>query len=732
MANQQPRTLVVTTNHFRILNLPTESFYQYNVSIKYKEERTPSKRIEKGVAREVFLTLQANEPQLFTPRAIYDGMSIAFSTNMHIHANTFEVVLGRTVFIVAISPVTTIQAADIQALVTPRNPQLPRGDNLAAITLLQHIVRQAPNLSVRPAVGQLLVNVDVSTVAVYQSGGLVELVMAFLDVSDARKMIEQMSHQRTFDSVSRFLKGLLLAKPKVNSPGNWTHGKKISGLVANAGQETFVDQNNVTLSVESYFAAKYNYQLRLPGCFGVKIGRTAVFPAEVCMVMPGQLYKKRLDEDQQRKFIQSATQKPSDRLHDIGQAVFGRNQVFNYNKADFLGKMRIQTEPEQVEGKLLPNTQLKFGRGQTKAIQYGKWNVVQYEYAEPKAITNFAVISFVPGSLNRDVKPFVKALLEVMRSRGVSLSKVDFNQVIMKECSPAQIKQELIKLYEELKATRKPEFILVVLPFSAADLKRTVKYWSNAMVGIPTQCVRDKKYNTQKGLKLDQYCNNVALKINAKIGGVNSMVSSSSLNLNNLSTMIVGCDVSHPGPGAQKPSVASLVASMDQEVTKYASFARVQTPRLEMILEIKEMFTDALKEHVSYHNRGKEPEKWVYPLQHIIVYRDGVSEGEYEKLRSEIAQIHECLRTYPSAKTPKLTFIVVTKRHHVRFFISDSLAKQDTNLKNNAPAGLVVDEGVVDDQYPNFFLLSHSGLQGTSCPSHYIVLENQYGIPKTE
>ena len=44
-----------------------------------------------------------------------------------------------------------------------------------------------------------------------------------------------------------------------------------------------------------------------------------------------------------------------------------------------------------------------------------------------------------------------------------------------------------------------------------------------------------------------------------------------------------GCDVTHPSPGVRRPSVASLVASNDRELSKYRVEYAVQNPRAEII-----------------------------------------------------------------------------------------------------------------------------------------------------
>ncbi|KAL5198759.1 hypothetical protein ABZP36_002271 [Zizania latifolia] len=120
-----------------------------------------------------------------------------------------------------------------------------------------------------------------------------------------------------------------------------------------------------------------------------------------------------------------------------------------------------------------------------------------------------------------------------------------------------------------------------------------------------------------------QFLANVALKINAKAGGRNTVfaVRSESLPVvSNKPTIIFGAGVTHPGAlDDSSPSIAS--------VTKYNSVVRAQGHRVEIISD----------------------------LEGIV--RDGVSEGQFKQawkgLYNDKAQI---------------TFVVVQKRHHTRLF----------------------------------------------------------------
>uniref|UniRef100_A0A0D3GPF2 Piwi domain-containing protein n=1 Tax=Oryza barthii TaxID=65489 RepID=A0A0D3GPF2_9ORYZ len=102
-------------------------------------------------------------------------------------------------------------------------------------------------------------------------------------------------------------------------------------------------------------------------------------------------------------------------------------------------------------------------------------------------------------------------------------------------------------------------------------------------MGIITQCiVPSVKMN-------DQYYTNVLLKINAKLGGMNSKLSLEHRHMipivNQTPTLILGMDVSHGSPGrADVPSIAAVVGSRCWPlISRYRASVRTQSPKVEMI-----------------------------------------------------------------------------------------------------------------------------------------------------
>jgi len=89
---------------------------------------------------------------------------------------------------------------------------------------------------------------------------------------------------------------------------------------------------------------------------------------------------------------------------------------------------------------------------------------------------------------------------------------------------------------------RKPKtpavsFVLVAIPESR-ELRTAIKQWGDVERGVATQIVRASKLHGAN----NQYCNNLALKINIKLGGANVTTTPPSLqSILKLGTMVCDC-----------------------------------------------------------------------------------------------------------------------------------------------------------------------------------------------
>ncbi|KAF9513581.1 hypothetical protein BS47DRAFT_1295982, partial [Hydnum rufescens UP504] len=218
---------------------------------------------------------------------------------------------------------------------------------------------------------------------------------------------------------------------------------------------------------------------------------------------------------------------------------------------------------------------------------------------------------------------------------------------------------------------------------------------------------------------------NLALKINGKLGGINNTITNAWFS--EQPTMIIGADVSHPAPESKMPSISAFVFTHDRRsCSDYLALSAVQEPRMEKINDLSGMFKASCLIDIPHLK---------YIPKRIVIYRDGVSEGEFKTIYQEevgaimssdlalmiLAETFEELREPPS----KITFVVVGKRHHIRFFPSEG---QPADRNGNCMAGTVVDTNIVHPVYDDFYLQSQKGLIGTSRSGHYTLLHDDNGI----
>lgn len=266
-----------------------------------------------------------------------------------------------------------------------------------------------------------------------------------------------------------------------------------------------------------------------------------------------------------------------------------------------------------------------------------------------------------------------------------------------------------------------------------------MKRVGDTVLGMATQCVQAKNVNKTSPQTLSNLC----LKINVKLGGINSiLVPSIRPKVFNEPVIFLGADVTHPPAGDnKKPSIAAVVGSMDAHPSRYSATVRVQQHRQEIIQELSSMVRELLI--MFYKSTGG------YKPHRIILYRDGVSEGQFPHvLQHELTAIREACIKLEADYRPGITFIVVQKRHHTRLFCADK--KEQSGKSGNIPAGTTVDVGITHPTEFDFYLCSHQGIQvsgdgngrkeyavikcvcgfvflcwffqGTSRPSHYHVL----------
>ena len=149
------------------------------------------------------------------------------------------------------------------------------------------------------------------------------------------------------------------------------------------------------------------------------------------------------------------------------------------------------------------------------------------------------------------------------------------------------------------------------------------------LVGLVTQCVNFSKIQRMRNLR--NYCSNLLHTINAKLSGENKQIVDLQTSIK---TMFIGADVQHTKNNfeGELPSMAAVVASMNFECTLTNQRVSRQWPingkqSEEAILQLQSMVEELL---VAYQERNGD----VLP-EHIVFYRDGVDDGQFDRVRNE-------------------------------------------------------------------------------------------------
>ncbi|GFP97604.1 protein argonaute 4 [Phtheirospermum japonicum] len=571
--------------------------------------------------------------------------------------------------------------------------------------------------SFRTTQSGLSLNIDVSTTMIIQPGPVADFLVANQNVKDPYSV--------DWAKAKRTLKNLRVK----TSPTNQEF--KITGLSDKCCRDqTFTlkqkskdDEGEIEVTVYDYFVKQRNIDLRysadLP-CINVgKPKRPTYFPIELCSLVSLQRYTKSLSTFQRASLVEKSRQKPQERMSVLSNAL----KINNYDAEPMLRScgVSINSSFTQVEGRILPTPKLKVGNGEDLFARNGRWNFNNKKLAHASKIEKWAVVNF---SARCDVRNLVRELIKVGRMKGVAVEDPFdvFDENPQFRRAPPTVRVD--KMYEEVQAKLPgpPKFLLCLLPERKnCDIYGPWKRKNLSDFGVATQCLSPTRVN-------DQYLTNLLLKINAKLGGLNSVLAgelSPSLPvISKVPTLILGMDVSHGSPGqSDVPSIAAVVSSRQwPSISRYRACVRTQSPKVEMIDSLYKRVSDTEDDGIMREllvdfyisSQKRKPDQ-------IIIFRDGVSESQFNQvLNIELNQIIESCKFLDEKWNPKFVVIVAQKNHHTKFF--------QTNSPDNVQPGTIIDNKICHPKNNDFYLCAHAGMIGTTRPTHYHVLLDEVGF----
>ncbi|VDL33706.1 unnamed protein product [Hymenolepis diminuta] len=564
--------------------------------------------------------------------------------------------------------------------------------------------------SVRPSKWRMLLNIDVSATAFYKEQSVLDFMYEVLEMQDRSEMRRNLSDSQRV-KFTKEIKGL---KIEITHCGNIRRKYRVCNVTRrSAMNQQFPlltdDGTTVDTSVSDYFLKRYSISLNYPNLPCLQVGQEqkhTYLPIEVCNMVAGQRCIKKLTDMQTSTMIKATARSAPDREREITQLM----NANRYESDPHLREFGISVIPRMVDiqGRVIPAPKIQYG-GRTKAQaspQQGVWDMRGKQFFSGIEIKTWAIACFAPKRIVREesLQTFISQLQKISNDAGMPIQQ---NPCF---CKYATGQDQVEPMFRFLKSNHPGlQLIVVVLP-GKTPVYAEVKRVGDIMFGLATQCVQSKNVNKTSPQTLSNLC----LKINVKLGGINSiLVPTVRPSVFREPIIFFGADVTHPPAGDKtKPSIAAVVASMDAHPSRYSATVRVQSHRQEIIQDLAAMVKSLLLQF--YQSTRFKPAR-------IIYYRDGVSEGQFSNvLNHELRAIREACLKLEIDYMPGITFVVVQKRHHTRLFCADT--KDQMGRSGNIPAGTTVDDVITHPTEFDFYLCSHAGIQGTSRPSHYHVL----------
>ncbi|RIA91525.1 Piwi domain-containing protein [Glomus cerebriforme] len=579
--------------------------------------------------------------------------------------------------------------------------------------------------TVRPGQGSLFVNVNPTYTTFYQPLRLDEFLIQYLNLKN-RSIRNELNDLQKLKKINKILKELLV-RPLHMKPVQTE--RRIKKLLSAAEVTNFKYKPKVGtdwFSLEKYFKDNYQYHNKL---FVEIIGyddTNMAWPIEFCQIIEGQRFSnKELSKNQRKEIILASRIKP---FVNENETIKGAREILQLQNDPTDVGMEVASELARVDARVLESTNVKYA-GNIAKPSNGQWNLKGVKFFESgEALNSWHVIIFEQAKwISMEVATnFIRNLIKQCRIQGMNISKTPHIEYVKYKLG--HLDNDVREAYQNAKdkLNKPPQMILFIIPGDNApnnintELYEIIKRIMDTEIGCLSQCI---KMDPKKNFNSPQYCSSLAMKINLKLGGINSILPEDKLRLSSgENVLFLGADVTHP-KDKNGLSICAVVGSLDNQAARFITKYQAQKRSgKEEIVNIDEMIKKLLKEYCDYQKKSsgvkKDVASFLPPC--IIMYRDGVSESQFEQvLKLELPKIKAACAEFRAGYEPKITFAVVGKRHRTRLFPEN---KNEADKNGNCFVGTIVDRKITHPTLNDFYLQSHYANQGTARPSHYTIL----------
>ncbi|XP_062099717.1 protein argonaute MEL1-like, partial [Humulus lupulus] len=195
----------------------------------------------------------------------------------------------------------------------------------------------------------LSLNIDVSARAFYETIRVSDFVFKNFNVRDDLRPL----HDQVRLQLKKNLKGVKVACSHLQN----TRTYKITGISTEPLNKLMftLDDKMTQISVAAYFQDKYKIKLRYVTWPALQAGNAAkpiYLPMEVCTIVEGQRYSKKLNERQVTNLLRATYQRPNDREESIWRIV-KQNKYSDHELVQDFG-ISVVNNLTMVDARVLP------------------------------------------------------------------------------------------------------------------------------------------------------------------------------------------------------------------------------------------------------------------------------------------------------------------------------------------------------------------------------------------
>lgn len=395
--------------------------------------------------------------------------------------------------------------------------------------------------SVRPVVGRLLVNINVTSGAFYKPLPLIDLINqagfrnneqleAFLRMLKVKAYYKKDADSKPFMEKTKTIVGFAkqLNPPTFRVPRFGTADK----VTFQYTDRNVPNAQPKQTKVVDYFRQEHGITLRRPDLPVLNVGTRSdpqYLPVELCTVLPGQPYRRILGGDQTSEMIKFAARAPNlNAISIAGDLQSPGRGVRLFRLADPPGQtnpqidginkfgVSVDTQMVVVPGRILDGPRVTYGANKNITPRLASWNLASVKFAVPGRIPRWQVVVLnLQGRGPRGNALFdnpqggmlapealFNELGRTLTAYGLNMSQRAPTQTVSMEPLAIENRQSndrrIREVYQKAE-DQEVRFLFVVLPDVDKWLYARIKFYGDVEFGIHSINAVGSKLQKEKG-----------------------------------------------------------------------------------------------------------------------------------------------------------------------------------------------------------------------------------------